>query len=186
VTNNVFAHAGGNDPGYNTYVFGFRDREADSGKSEMKRQQLRSGIAVMVNSSLGHDVAIRKIVSALFYLKGWSRFKNLPSYFGADDYVPYAAPEGRAIDESWKEWIGEWEGGWQMLDQHGPKVKYETMDAMRLRSAAAPTKVFDDGSREVFLVVDGLQIGMRLTWKDGKRVVELLQDEPKTLKRQGE
>ncbi len=175
----TFAHAGDNWPGYTSYVFGFHGGiESADGSSRP-----RNGIALMVNSWLGHDVAIKQIVSAVYYLQGWGRFKMLPSGFGKDDYVPYAAPEGTHVDEAWKDWIGQWGADWQMVDHDGPACQYRDMDPMKMRPAAAPTHVFEDGRKELFFVVDGLKIGLRLTWEDGTEVVQLLQAEATTLKR---
>ncbi len=92
----AFGHAGSNHPGYSTYLFGC------SGPSSS-----RNGIAIMTNSTLGHEVAIRQIVAAVQYLKGWSSVK-LPSQHLSPDFVPYPWPQGTSINGRWKEWIYQW------------------------------------------------------------------------------
>ncbi|KAK5169060.1 uncharacterized protein LTR77_006369 [Saxophila tyrrhenica] len=179
VGDQAFAHAGDNWPGYTAYVFASHGGINHPGGSV----QPRNGVAVMVNSVLGHDVAIKKIVSAIYYLKGWERFKMLPSGYGKDDYAPYAAPEGTPVDEAWKDWVGDWGSDWHLVGKDGPAWQYRQMQPMKLKPAAAPVEVFEDGRKELFLVIDGLKVGVRLTWEDGRRVVQLLQNEPETLKR---
>jgi hypothetical protein len=171
INDELFAHPGMNYPGYNTYVCGSRTASR--------------GVAVMFNSSLGHEMAKKQIVSALYYLKGWSRSASLPSYFEADEHVPYAAPDGTAVDASWKDWTGTWDGGWHMVDSNGPCLRLEGFEAMRLRPAAAPRKVFDDGRQEILLVVDGLRIAVCLTWEQDARIIQLVQEKTKVLRKCG-
>lgn len=177
VNSTVFAHAGDNWPGYTSYVFGSQGGD-DS-------QMYGKGIAVMANSWVGHERAIKQIVSAIFFLKSWPRFNDLPSHFGKDEYVPYSIKGARmANEEGWREWIGRWGTEWQLLDENGPAWKCKEMDAMEMHPAAAPPQEFDDGTHEFFYVVQGLKLGLRLTWEDGERVVRLLQAEAKTLRRE--
>ena len=57
---------------------------------------------------------------------------------------------------------------------------------MNLRPAAMPVKTFERCKKEVWLVVDGLSIGVRMTWEEegkGKEVIKLKLEEESVLKR---
>ena len=184
VSDACFAHAGTNWPGYNAYVFGFHGTSLCAGLDVAGSDgTTKNGIAVMTNSVLGHDVAIKQIVSAIFYLKGWTRFENLPAYFGKDDYVPYAAPQGTEIGEAWRQWIGKWRDEWEIVDQNGPAVVSKSFAPMKMKPAAAPTKKLAEGREELMFVVDGLKTALRLSWQKDEQIIELLQVEAKTLER---
>lgn len=180
-TSSLFAHAGSNDPGYNTYVCSTHSttsQENDDSKSK------HHGIAIMTNSDYGHDVAIQQICSALFYLKGWPRYGSLPSLSDAGDCVPYPAPEGAEVDGGWKEWIGKWDGDWEIVERdNGPSLAFGGLEPMRLRPGAAATRREEDEEERFVFVVDGLRVGVWLECVEDVRVVRLLQAEAKTLKR---
>ncbi|KAK4548889.1 hypothetical protein LTR36_008662 [Oleoguttula mirabilis] len=181
--NSVFAHRGDNEPGFNCYAFGSHggvvNADTDTGGLGVP---CGSGLAILTNSVLGFE-AVRKIVSVVFYLKGWPRFRSLACGYGDDDYVPYAAPEGTAVDGGWREWIGDWGSVWQLVNDGGPKLVFHDLPPMALRPAAAPIG-FVGGLREHFFVVHGLETAVRLTWCDEQRVVALIQCEgARTLKR---
>lgn len=159
----AFAHAGNNDPGYSSYFFGFRGKDA------------RNGFAITTNSKIGHETAIMQIFSAVAYLKGWPRLKDLSDQFNLEDWVPFAAEEDVRADESWKEWVGRWDDGWEIIDEGGPMVAREGLGPMRLKIAAAPVAVLGHGKKEQMFVVGGMPLGMRFTWKDDERVIELMQ-----------
>lgn len=174
-----FGHGGDNEPGYNAYVMGFHGAG-----------QPRSGIAIMTNSGLGHRTCVRQIVAGTMYKQGWSGSVKkddlwLPSV--SDKFVPYSAPASTGVDEGWRRWEGKWEGGWEIVEQSGsPALKFEEFAAMPLRLAAAPVKEFPGGKKEVWLVVAGLHIGVRLTWGDdgkGDEVVRLQMEDESVLKR---
>lgn len=179
----TFAHSGGNDPGYRTYVFGFKDSSLESAEltSSAKHQK---GIAVMTNSVVGYDVAVRQIVSALFYLKSWDRIEKLPLLFDDDDdFAPYTAPEGTQIDGGWREWSGKWEQGYQIVDDNGPSLVFRTLKPMKLTMAASPNSAVTGDKPEFVLTVDGLKLGIRLTWHEGRRVMILLKESSKRLEK---
>ncbi|KAK5138433.1 hypothetical protein LTR08_000019 [Meristemomyces frigidus] len=172
----TFAHSGDNDPGYQCYAFGFHDGMVNvTNDTDKPKVATGNGLAIMSNSVLGFD-AIRKIVSAVFYLKNWPRFRSLPSHFGKEDYVPYAAPEGAVLVDTWRDWCGQWSGGWQLEDNGGPCLTFQDSAAMRLRAAAAPTRD-EDGEVVDLMVIEGLETAIRLTWEGEERVVELIQCE---------
>lgn len=136
----AFGHGGDNDPGYCCWVGGLYGND-DSGA------QSRNGIAIMTNSALGHEMCVRQTIAAIMYAQGWSGGSGkdgavwLPHV--RDAFIPYPAPASIAVDESWKAWKGNWEGGWEILEQDGvPVLKFEGSPALKLRPAAAPVKVF--------------------------------------------
>ena len=172
ITESVFAHSGGNDPGYRCYAFGFKDEET-------KR---RDGFAVMTNGQLGQAVCNR-IISAVLYLKGWKRAKQMPVLYSSDDeFTPLAAPESTKVDEAWKKWTGKWEEDWEILDDGGPAVRFRSFKPTILKVAAAPVSELEEGRREFVFAAEGLEFGMRLTWEDGKRVVQTLGEGSKSVK----
>ena len=172
VAQSIFAHSGGNDPGYRCYAFGFQDEET-------KR---RDGFAVMTNGQLGHTVCNR-IISAVFYLKGWKRAKQMPLLYSSDDeFTPLAAPEGTKIYEGWKQWIGKWGDDWKIVDDSGPAVKFRSFEPTRLKVAAAPPTQLEQGMTEFILAAESLDFGLRLTWDDGERIVNMLGEGSKNVK----
>ena len=172
----VFSHGGDNDPGYRCYVFGSHGGVVNAtSNTQMSPLPSRDGLAIMTTSAKGWEVN-RKLVSAVFYLKGWPRWKTLPSYFGRDDLVPYAASNGTAIDDDWKQWIGQWQGEWDLVDDDGPKLAFESFSPMALQPAAAPTRS-ESGAQEHMFVVNGFETAVRLTYDGEARVLELIQVE---------
>ena len=98
--------------------------------------------------------------------------------FGSLDYAPYAAPHGKQVDSAWKEWIGQWEGGWRLTEDGGPRLGFEDHTPMTLRPGAAyPVK------GEFVFVVDGLEVAVRLWRSNGESMIELWQVEAQKLKR---
>jgi hypothetical protein len=99
----VFGHRGSNDPGCACYVFGFHGGVVNTGtgtatgSSEEQTPETSAlageGLAIMTNSALGFE-SIQKLLSAVFYLKGWPRLGSLPGGFGREDFVPYPLPSG--------------------------------------------------------------------------------------------
>ena len=172
VTESFFAHAGGNDPGYRCYAVGFKDEET-------KR---RDGLAVMTNGQLGQEVCER-VISAIFYLKGWKRAKQMPMLYASDDdFAPLAAPEGTKVDKGWMEWIGKWDDDWEVVEDNGPAVVFRDFKATRLKVAAAPVSELEEGRKEFVFAAEGLDFGLRLTWEDGKRIITMLGASSKGLK----
>ena len=183
INGKVFAHSGSSVPGYNTYGFWFHGGNAGTDGPESSHKP-RDGVAVMTNSSLGHERAVKQIVGAIFYLKGWARSKSLPLMFGSDnEYSPYAAPEGVEAGKEWRNWVGKWEGDWEIVDDRGPAIRFKSFQPMKLRLAASPASVAEDGKHEFVFAVDGLQFGLRLSWDEGVEVIHLLQSQTKMLKK---
>ena len=142
----------------------------------------------MTNSALGHlsgnYAGIWRVMGALFYLKKWPSFKTLSPMFSEDIWVPYAAPRGTDVEDGWREWIGKWEQGWEIVEQDGhPGILWREFPAMRLKVAAAPVTELSEGKKEFLFVVDGLPIRVRLTWHGEERVVEMRMKAEVVLKR---
>jgi len=133
----------------------------------------------MANGVDGFIACVRKVVSALYYLKQWPRGVRLPMGFGKLDFVPYAAP-AKELNGVWKEWIGKWEGDWRFTDEDGPRLGFQDFAPMALRLAALGVV-----AGEYVFVVDGIDVAVRLWKVDGENKLELWQTEPKELKRVG-
>lgn len=164
VENGQFAHSGYNFPGFNSYVIGFEGSN--------------NGVAVMANGFDGFIACVRKVVSALYYLKQWPQGVRMPMGFGKCDFVPYAAPEKQQLDSTWKEWTGKWDGGWSLVDDAGPKLGFRGFPAMSLKPGAIGA-----GKGEIVFVVDGLDVAIKLWKADGQHKLELWQAQPQELKR---
>jgi CubicO group peptidase (beta-lactamase class C family) len=182
VDDKAFAHAGSNDPGYECYMVGFHGGSVDS-CAPVTGSKPRNGIAIMMNSSLGGWV-IEPITGAILYLENWKGFSRLPGLFGeGNEFVPYAAPEDTKLGEGWQEWIGKWAEDWEIVDDDGPAVVFQSFPPMRLKPAAVVADELEGEKQEFVFVVDGLQFGLRLTWMKEEQVIISLQDRSKTLKR---
>ncbi|KAL2067910.1 hypothetical protein VTL71DRAFT_16008 [Oculimacula yallundae] len=173
----VFAHWGYNSPGYISYFAGFlgagtpasTDEIVGGGTEEGKDVKL-CGVAIMTNSALGVPL-MKKIVQAVSYLMGWpSLYQKFDLGFG---------DRSRVVDGRAREWCGRWrkEKGvreWVIDegDEGGLILCCGELPAVELITAAVQPKMCKEG-RTINLVADGLEIMLRLMWKDGKKVVEL-------------
>ena len=182
-----FAHSGDNDPGYNTYVCGSHGGVVNPNTSSIpvseSTKSNRICVAVMTNSSLGFDT-INRIVGAIFYLEDCLRYPRLPSFGSMTDFVPYPAPEGSSIDDRWKDWIGTWSDGWEILNHEGnPTLAFGSIKKpMRLRPAALSSNL-PSGTRERMFVVPPLEIAIRFTEEEGQKTVKIVQEREQTLLR---
>ncbi|KAH7333093.1 beta-lactamase/transpeptidase-like protein [Rhexocercosporidium sp. MPI-PUGE-AT-0058] len=165
----ILAHIGNNEPGYACYVAGFADFEPLGAKDGIEVPKY-CGVAVMTCSALGGPLR-RRIVHAISYLKGWPVLYTQPA-------LPFMDREA-SIDERASEWYGKWgKGKWILAaDENGNgfSLKCGSFPAVALVTAAIPAFVYEEG-KSVDLVADGLEIMVRLGWKDGKRIVEVWQD----------
>lgn len=186
VTENAFGHSGGNEPGYGCYAIGFRPKSNDNGASRaLAASPWGSALAVMTNGPYTNQ-AVWNFVSALFYLQNWRRLAVLPGGMVDGEWRAVPASEETEIDASWKEWMGDWEGGWKIISvDEKPAIQFGEgeIEAMALVAAAAPVQLPGKGTSVVALVVDGLDMQVTLAWDRGERVVVLLQRESTTLKR---
>lgn len=189
-----FYHPGSNEPGYRSFCAGYADmkrgdkrgargsgkrtdKEEETGENEKRPIPKNCGISVMTNSALG-DRAMGKIMSAIAYIKGW------PDVSTVYMEVPFV-DRHKAIDDRARQWCGSWGcGKWSLVDENGLFVRFGNSAKMPLAPAAIPPSVYREGD-SIDLVVDGLEMMLRLGWKEGSRIVELRQDgESKILERQ--
>ena len=110
-----------------------------------------------------------KILEAVAYLNGWPAISDGP-------VVPFM-DRAKEIDGRAKEWRGIWEpGNWSLEDANGGlSLQYKSFPAVALVHAAMTPYTYDEGS-SIDLVADGLEMMLRLGWKDGSRVIEVWQD----------
>lgn len=198
----TFRHAGSNI-GYRCDLVAFADlRALHSGKSTMSDSQGRnteldsstdesqemdipeySGICIMTNSDAGAAV-YEKIQLAILYLKNWPAFPT-DAYYVSKAVVPFIDYDAR-IGSEWRSWIGAW-GYLELSDDGGnmPLLIFHGQPGglnIPLRPAARPKAV----GGAIDFVARGLEIMIRLTEKDGERVVELwhgVSDDIRTLHR---
>jgi CubicO group peptidase (beta-lactamase class C family) len=184
----TFAHAGGNDPGYRCYVAGYADLgprkkdgdEKESKNEERKREKIPKdcGICVMTSSALG-DLVFGKIMAAVAYLNCWPHASLGPSGL----VVPFVDPV-KMIDIRAKNWRGDWgPGKWSLLEEGGLFLRFGRFPPVKLIPAAIAAEERDEGTT-IDLVADGLEIMLRLDWKDAKEIINIWQDgEEKILER---
>ncbi|KAK0111029.1 hypothetical protein ONS95_001409 [Cadophora gregata] len=170
----VFAHAGDNIPGYVCYVAGYADfeplgKKKVEGKNDTVIPKF-SGVAVMTSSALGGPLR-RRLVHAIAYLMGWPSLYPKP-------VLPFLDKKAR-IDQGAKEWCGSWGKEKWMLEawEEGMlSLKCGSFPSISLVPAAIPPLDYDEG-KSIDLIADGLEMMIRLGWKDGKRIIELWQDD---------
>jgi hypothetical protein len=188
VTDTAFGHSGGNEPGYGCYAIGFRPKANDDDATPASLAAAApwdSALAVMTNGPYTNQ-AVWNTVSAVFHLQDWPRLEALPGGMVDSEWRAVPAPAGTEIDGSWKDWIGEWKGGWKIIrgSDEKPAIQFGELEAMALVAAAAPVRLPGGDSKSfIALVVDGLETQVTLTWEDGEKVVVLLQRESITLRR---
>ncbi|KAF6810141.1 beta-lactamase [Colletotrichum plurivorum] len=165
---NVFGHFGGNSPCFRCYVVGFAD---PTGNVDSRDVAEGCGVAVMTNGLEGTDVCC-KVVHAVAHFKGWPYVGTLEHIQEISVPVKDAC---RKIDGRWEEWIGEWEGGWRIekSPEGGPMARFGGLPALRLVPVAMPAERGEDGGMSIDLLVEGLQVMLRLPVKDGRRAVEV-------------
>ncbi|KAF8859953.1 beta-lactamase/transpeptidase-like protein [Acephala macrosclerotiorum] len=173
-----FGHAGGNDPGYACFVAGYAELPTRKDEAVEKKPDFvpkHCGICVMTSSRLG-SVVYQKIVAGIAYLKN---LPVIPELQG----VPFMDRK-KGIDERAKEWCGTWgPGDWTLGDSGGLFIQCGAFPALSLIPAALPPYTYEQGD-SIDLVVDGLEMMLRLGWKDNSRIVEVWQDEVTLLERQ--
>jgi len=144
-------------------------REASTTDNEEEALPEYSGICIMTNSDEGTAV-YEKIQLAMLYLKGWPAFPT-DAYYVSNTVVPFC-DHAAAVNPEWTGWKGAWED-FEIGDQGGmPVLRFlggQGGLSVPLIPGARP-KSADGG---IDLVARGLEIMVRLTRKDGGRVVEL-------------
>ena len=170
-----FEHPGSNDPGYYCVVVGYATLGQPKTDGDQKSEDLKKnknsipkecGICVMTSSALG-DVVMDKILAAVPYLQGWPSVQEKPMAIFMD--------RARGIDVQAKHWCGKWgPGEWYIDDENGMSVRYGSLPAVPLVPAALPPHKYEEGE-SIDLLADGLELMLRLGWKDGARSVEVWQ-----------
>ena len=160
----TFGHGGNNMPGWRCTVAGSSSVDNGDGKTALGYEGLPPGcgVSVMTNSAQG-DGVYRKILSAVCYLKGW---KEVPLDIQDVRALPLATRNASLEDMPWREWVGKYDEGWEVLEaERKPVVKYSTSPAMSLLKAAQP-----DGS-SLQLRVQGLEVMLDLIEVDGQKAM---------------
>ncbi|KAG0645505.1 hypothetical protein D0Z07_8739 [Hyphodiscus hymeniophilus] len=180
VPKNAFVHSGSNTPGWECFLMGYKDLAGSSGDQELSDHQKDiedCGIAIMTNSAAGFTIWA-KVFHAITYLKGWP---SLPYTIGGSPVgkIPFCA-YGVKIDERWIDWMGSWldQENEFVLESNGnePVLRYGSNVVTRLVPAAIPSIEYAERERSIDLVLEGLEMMIRLGWKDGKGGIELWYD----------
>ena len=162
----TFSHSGGNVPGYRCYLLGYADINENGALDQGSEG---SGFCIMTNSAEGMSV-FRKLSYAIAYIKKWADLWDLE--FLGKIVIPFRTLETRA-DERWSGWQGHWGDDWQIGENGGdPVVCFQGLPAIRLLPAARPKPESKLGDA-IDLVLEGLEIMLRLTEEEGERVVQV-------------
>ena len=175
----AFVHSGSNDPGWECFVMGYADLKSNSGGQKLSEQKAWDdcGISIMTNSAAGRTVWA-KVFHAITYLKGWV---SLPYFDGGGPFgkIPFCA-RGVKINERWVEWKGSWRDADKELalesNEDEPVLRFGKNVSARLVPAAIPSIEYAGSGRSIDLVLEGLEMMVRLGWKDGNRDIELWYD----------
>lgn len=189
-----FAHGGDNHPGYTCYLIASHSNPSDLQESPSdvplmdylsSRKPSLFSLAIMTNSTLGFPM-IKKLISALFVMKSFPLYPNLPGGISSmTDYVPLQAPEGIIFTPGWEDWIGHWEEEWEIYDDEGtPMVAWDGMEMPhRLLQTASPVPIIE-GVRGFFFKIDGVEMGIRLVpGLGGHKWIEIVGNSVKVLGR---
>ncbi|MCJ1312806.1 hypothetical protein MMC25_006482 [Agyrium rufum] len=152
------------------------------------------GFAVMTNSGFGYTL-YNRIWNAIAYLKGWP---ERGGELGDSDTICPFMDRKIPVSKRWLAWKGTWgpDSEWtldeasadkpEVPDQSSdaPVVKFKDLPAMGLCVAAVPPYDYaaelkrldrDDPETEgIELVVEGLEVWIRLGWKGGSRVIKVV------------
>ena len=167
----AFGHGGSNFPGWECFVMGYADLK-NSGKQQVWDG---CGVSIMTNSAAGFTVWA-KVFHAIACLKGWA---PLP-YFdgrGAFGKIPFCV-YGAKVTERWAEWKGSWRDGEKALvlesgDDREPTLRFGDIGGVRLVPAAIPCIDYKGKGGSIDLVLEGLEMMLRLGWKDDEKGIEL-------------
>jgi CubicO group peptidase (beta-lactamase class C family) len=177
----AFGHGGSNFPGWECFLMGYSDLKSmgrDPKTSEQK-PWVDCGISIMTNSAAGFTVWA-KVFHAITYLKKWATLPYLDGRgpFGKIPFCVY----GAGVDERWVDWKGSWRNGEKELllesDGNGePVLWFGKIGKMNLVPAAIAKLEYEGRTeKSIDLILEGLEIMVRLGWKDGKNDIELWHD----------
>ena len=172
----AFGHGGSNFPGWECFLMGYADLRGQRKRGTDKRILEDCGICVMTNSMNGFTVWA-KVLHAISYLKGWT---SIPYFDGrtAIGKVPFCA-YGVEVDARWVEWKGSWvnEEKELVLEADGkgaPILRYGESVEAKLVPAAIPSLIYaGEKGKSIDLILEGLDMMVRLGWKDEKKHAEL-------------
>lgn len=173
----AFGHGGSNFPGWECFLMGYVDLHPQSGKEDRVSDWDDCGICITTNSAAGFTVWA-KVFHAISYLKKWA---PIPYFDGRTPFgiVPFCA-YGVQVDMRWVEWKGRWADCGKELVLEGdedeePILRFGEGIRARLVSAAIPSIEYEGDWKSIDLVLEGLEMMVRLGWKAEKRSVELWQ-----------
>jgi len=156
----AFGHSGSN-VGYRCDLFAY-----DGSKPDVPEY---SGVAVMTNSDEGVAV-FQKLEAAVLYLMSWPDVSTEPPY--ASNAIVPLCDCAATVDAQWTDWSGRW-GDFEISEKEGqPLLTFVgggLSQNISLIPAARPRTT--DGA--IDLSAKGLELMVRLTKKDGEKVVEL-------------
>lgn len=176
---NAFVHSGSNEPGWQCFVMGYADLKGGGGDQKLSEQKLWDdcGICIMTNSAEGFTVWT-KVFHAITYLKRWV---SLPYLASGSPYgkIPFCAL-GAEIDARWGGWKGAWRDADKNLVLEGnkdePVLRFSEDISARLLPAATSSIEYGGNGKSIDLVLEGLEMMIRLGWKDGNRDIEMWYD----------
>lgn len=179
----AFAHGGSSFPGWECFLMGYADLLPQTGKEDRVLEGKAwddSGICIMTNSAAGFTVWA-KVLHAIAYLKNWA---PIPYFYGRSPVglIPFCV-FGAQVDKRWVEWKGKWaDRGKELVlegDEGGePSLRFGNgVIKARLIPAAIPSIEYagDQKLKSIDLILEGLEMMIRLGWKAEKRSVELWQ-----------
>jgi hypothetical protein len=175
----AFVHSGSNSPGWECFVMGYADLKSSSRGRKLSEQKAWDdcGISIMTNSAAGFTVWA-KVFHAITYLKEWV---SLPYVDGGGPFgkIPFCA-RGVEINERWVEWKGSWRDAEKELvlesNEDEPVLRFGKNVSARLVPAAIPSIEYAGNGKSIDLVLEGLEMMVRLGWKDGNRDIEVWYD----------
>jgi CubicO group peptidase (beta-lactamase class C family) len=175
----AFLHSGSNDPGWECFVMGYADLKSSSAGQKLSEQKACDdcGICIMTNSAAGFTV-LAKVFHAITYLKEWV---SLPYIVGGGPFgkIPFCA-RGVKINKRWVEWKGSWRDAEKELvlesKEDEPVLRFGENISARLVPAAIPSIEYAEKGKSIDLVLEGLEMMVRLGWKDGNRDIEVWYD----------
>ena len=171
----AFGHGGSNEPGWRCNLIGFAELEFSSGHTgSQKRLKFPAGcgICVMTNSAIGNTV-LWKLIHAICYIQQW---REPPHTYGYPEArLPFMATM-TTPDPAWLLWKGNWSGGWSIQGDSstGPAARFGDGGLVPLVPAAMPQGP-DDGKGTIDVLMQDINVMLRLAWSNGKRVVILWQ-----------
>lgn len=158
----AFQH-GGSNFGFRCHVLGYADLDPIRNAGNVDVPE-RSGICVMTNSEEGYGI-VRKLMHAIAFAKGWPELAE--TYGVTEVEIPFRAGSG-VSGNGWEDWLGTWDEDWEIVNLEGlPGLRFQGLSAVKLWPAARPGGSFVD------LVLEGLEMMIRLRKVDGEQVVEV-------------